>query len=314
MDDHRTILEAAADGELPKEINDRTEISVASVRELIEAGYLEAIDASSMDGPAYLDPRITYQGRLHLKELEKSEPSAKRELLINLGRLRDMMIAVSTGGPRIDDVNAEYRKLYAETDYQLSEIGIENENPFPDLWDWYGHWGSGDLPSYRSRRDYLSALFKPMLQKVRAAARGLPINETKPTGWAKVDRTIGEARRQLAKAQTEEQFQIVGLLCREAMISLAQAVYDPVRHPPVDDVASSDTDAKRMFDSFFTAELDGSTNEALRRHARASFQLAVALQHKRTAGFRDAALCVEATSSVVNVIAIVSGKRDPSGR
>jgi hypothetical protein len=35
------------------------------------------------------------------------------------------------------------------------------------------------------------------------------------------------------------------------------------------------------------------------------------LQHKRTASFRDAALCSEATTSVVNLIAIIAGRRDP---
>jgi hypothetical protein len=39
--------------------------------------------------------------------------------------------------------------------------------------------------------------------------------------------------------------------------------------------------------------------------------LANALQHRRTATFRDAAMCVEATTTVINVIAIVAGRRDP---
>jgi hypothetical protein len=45
------------------------------------------------------------------------------------------------------------------------------------------------------------------------------------TGWENVDRTVGEIRRRLAEAQTAEQFQAVGLLCREALTSLGQAVY-----------------------------------------------------------------------------------------
>jgi hypothetical protein len=35
------------------------------------------------------------------------------------------------------------------------------------------------------------------------------------------------------------------------------------------------------------------------------------LQHKRTATFRHAALCAEATVAVINLVAIVSGQRDP---
>jgi len=57
--------------------------------------------------------------------------------------------------------------------------------------------------------------------------------------------------------------------------------------------------------------LAGPNNEASRNHARAAFDLANELQHKRTANFRLAALCAEATLAVMNLIAIVSGQRDP---
>jgi hypothetical protein len=35
------------------------------------------------------------------------------------------------------------------------------------------------------------------------------------------------------------------------------------------------------------------------------------MQHRRTAGFRDAALYAEATRALINISAIISGKRDP---
>ncbi len=84
----------------------------------------------------------------------------------------------------------------------------------------------------------------------------------------------------------EEQYQAVGLLCRETMISLAQAVYDAQDHPSPDGVQTSDTDAKRMLDAFLATELSGHENEDLRRYAKAALSLANALTHKRTAGFR----------------------------
>lgn len=226
--------------------------------------------------------------------------------------MRDIMVAVSTGGPRIDDVNPEYRELYSAADYQLKQRGLQHPNPFPDLWDWYGRWRSGDLPSYQSRREFLAELFQPLLAQVRELAAGRVPRAEEPTGWPKVDRTVGEIRRRLAEAGTEEQFQAVALLCREATISLAQAVHDPERHPALDGTSPSDTDAKRLLEAYIAAELSGSSNETVRKHARASYDLAVHLQHKRTAGFREAALCVEATTSLINVIAIISGRRDPT--
>jgi len=66
-----------------------------------------------------------------------------------------------------------------------------------------------------------------------------------------------------------------------------------------------------MLDAYLAVELSGGQNEAARRHAKASLDLANALQHDRTATFQDAALCAEATASVINIIAIVSGRRDP---
>ena len=104
----------------------------------------------------------------------------------------------------------------------------------------------------------------------------------------------------------------MGLLCREALTSLAQTVFDPDQHAPFDNVEISKTDAKRMLDRYLAVEnLTGESNTIARKHAKASLDLANELQHKRTAVFRDAALCAEATASVVNIIAILSGIRDP---
>jgi hypothetical protein len=120
---------------------------------------------------------------------------------------------------------------------------------------------------------------------------------------------VDAIRRHLETAKNEEEFQTVGLLCRETLISLAQAVYNPAKHVPADSIAPSSTDAFRMLDAYFAVELGGSSNEATRGHAKASLRLANELQHRRTATFRDAALCVEATRSAVNIVAIISGRR-----
>lgn len=134
-----------------------------------------------------------------------------------------------------------------------------------------------------------------------------------PTGWQKVDRQLQEVRLRLETAENEEQFQAVGLLCREVLISVAQEVFDTARHPTIDGAAASKTDAKRMLEGIFQAELTGKANEEARSHARAALGLALALQHKRTADFRTAALCAEGTSSVVNMLAVISGRRGGGG-
>jgi hypothetical protein len=132
---------------------------------------------------------------------------------------------------------------------------------------------------------------------------------SEPTGWPKVDRQIQEARSRLDAAAAEEQYQAVGLICREALISVAQTVFDFARHSSPDTVVPSDTDAGRMLQAYFETELRGSANEEARAHAKAALKLAIALQHKRTANFTMAALCAEATASVINQAAILSGRR-----
>jgi hypothetical protein len=133
-----------------------------------------------------------------------------------------------------------------------------------------------------------------------------------PTGWQKVDRQIQEMRSRLETASNEEQYQAVGLLCREVLISAAQEIFAANAHPIPDGIKPSDTDAPRMLEAIFDADLKGSANEEARRHAKAAVKLALALQHKRTADFRTAALCAEGTLSVVNLLAIIAGRRGRS--
>jgi len=134
-----------------------------------------------------------------------------------------------------------------------------------------------------------------------------------PTGWQKVDRQLQEARLRLETAKTEEQFQTVGLICREALISVTEAVLDPRRHLSMDGVPASDTDAKRQLEAIFAKELAGSVNEEARAHAKAAVKLSYALQHKRTADFQTAAMCAEAATTVVNLLAIIFGRRGTEG-
>jgi hypothetical protein len=232
-------------------------------------------------------------------------------LLREIESQRTLMADVATGGPRIQEVDAQYMARRALISKQLVERGLEDPNPFNSLWDWYAKW-SKDLGSYQLRREYLSSMYKPVIDQVRTppgAARH-PLFEA-GTGWTAIDKGQVSIRKLLASANTTEQFQSVGLFCRELLITLGQTVFDASKHPTTDGQKASATDAKRMLEAYFAAEAPGAPNEGLRKHARAAFDLANDLQHRRTATFRQAALCAEATTSVVNLIAIVSGRRDP---
>lgn len=148
---------------------------------------------------------------------------------------------------------------------------------------------------------------KPVYAASRIGVRAAAFEES--TGWEKVDRQLSSAKTKLDAADTEEDFQGVGLLCREVLISLGQEVYDPGLHLPQDGVQPSRTDADRMLAAFLDSELAGGANQAARAHGKAALNLAVALQHKRTADWRIAALCLEASASVTNLVAILAGRR-----
>jgi hypothetical protein len=126
------------------------------------------------------------------------------------------------------------------------------------------------------------------------------------TGWPKVDRQVQEVAQRLTEASTEEQYQAVGLLSREVLISLAQEAFVPQKHAAQDSAIPSPTDAKRMLEAIIAFELGGEASEEARAHAKAAVRLALALQHKRTADFKTAALCAEAALSTVRIVAIIS--------
>jgi len=130
-----------------------------------------------------------------------------------------------------------------------------------------------------------------------------------PTGWGRVDRTLDHVRGQLATASTEAQYQAIGQFCRDTIISLAQVVLNPQKHRTQKGTVPSNADAEEMLLAYVTHELHGEVNEKARRLVKSLIVFANALTPKRTATFRDAALCAEATVALVNIIAVIVGRR-----
>lgn len=216
---------------------------------------------------------------------------------------RAMMIDVATGGARIQDVDDYYRAREVRI-RQAVPLGVRYENPHPDLWDWYRYW-SAELLQYKDRRFYVRQLFGGAIDAISKRST-LPSEPREATGWERVDRALSKARVQFETASAEEDCQAIGLLCREVIISLAQAVFDPEIHESLDGVRPSDTDANRMLEAYIGHVFPGASNKEIRAHARASLALALNLQHRRTATRQMAALCVEATASTTAVISIIA--------
>lgn len=238
---------------------------------------------------------------------EVAEEVTDAQLLKEIDAQRLLMIAVATGRRELDDDhNEEYMLRRERIDDALRERGLDNPNPYDDLWSWQAKW-SGDLPKYPQRREYASSLYKPLTDLIRSGRARL---RPEVTGWVKVDAILRDVAVGVTRAKHEHDHQAIGLLCREALIAVADAVHDPARHPPTDDKTPSKTDAKRRLDAYLAVELQGDGNEEVRRLTKAVAALADAVVHRQSATIRDAALAAEATMAVVNLLTIIAGRRD----
>ena len=232
-----------------------------------------------------------------------------KTLLREIEDQKALMVSVATGGPQIKAKNAEYTARRLIITQALADLGIEDPNTFSDLWGWYAKWSSGELPTWASRRKYIADLYTPLTEAVMAHGKGKKMSVAEPTGWSRVDRCLDKIREALERAKNEEDFQAVGLYCRETLISAASEVFVPLLHCGKEDAIPSSTDSIGMLELFIACELQGSSNEVLRNYAKSTAKLANQLVHRRTATVRDAMLSSEATRATVNLIAIIAGKR-----
>ena len=115
-----------------------------------------------------------------------------KELIVEIEAQKALMIAVATGGPKIQHVNRDYGSRRVRIWEGLNERRLDDPNPYGDLWSWYGKWSSGDLPTYASRRVYISEMYGPLLDYLQSTTPSS--RPAEPTGWNRVDRGIQEIR------------------------------------------------------------------------------------------------------------------------
>lgn len=226
-----------------------------------------------------------------------------KESIINLiNDLKSIMINVSTGITLIENANSDYKDKYKTLTNYFSVLGIDNPNSYDDLWGWYKRWSKSDLHTYALRREFVSKLFSQTISEIEESTNNNFSFSYEQTGWGRVDRTIYGMNKQLSTAKTEEQFQVVGLLGREALITVAQQVFDKEKHITKDDINPSEADSKRMLDAFIHYRLGGKSNERYRKFAKSAVDLANHLTHDRTADKSSAELCLTAVNAVVSLI------------
>lgn len=128
---------------------------------------------------------------------------------------------------------------------------------------------------------------------------------SKPTGWVRVDRSIEEMKARYKAADTEEKYQAIGMLGRETLISIAQQVFIKEKHPSTDGTDIGPTDTKRMLDAYLTCELKGES-EKIVKYAKSAVDMSNQLTHDRNATKRAAAICIIGVSSIAALIKEIS--------
>ena len=244
--------------------------------------------------------------RQYLNWSDLPQGITKQTILQLIDRIKTLMISVSTGGPRIQEVNSQYISAYNTIDEYFSVLGVDNPNPYKDLWEWYGRWSQADLSTYASRRAFIPQLYEKTVDEINKSQEEFTGEVYEPTGWDRVDRAIYEMKKRIAVADTEEKFQAIGMLGRETLITTAQQVFDAKLHKTDDGVVPSDTDAKRMLDAYFMYVLSGSSNERYRKFAKSAVDLANHLTHDRMAEKSDAEMCITAVTAVINLVRTLS--------
>ncbi|HEU5371098.1 MAG TPA: hypothetical protein VFU51_01785 [Gaiellaceae bacterium] len=216
-----------------------------------------------------------------------------------------LMVAVATGAPRIEDKQREYVARRKKIRAELRRFGLEDPNPYGELWLWYGYW-SQHLPNYVSRRAYVSALYQPLLDALEHLGERVIGTELQPaeTGWGGVDHQLSQLRERYATAETREDCQAVGLLCRDIFRSLADATFQE-SHVRAGQVVPGPADAVARLGFVVDALAPGETNREKRKVIKATFDLANKVQHDRTATLDLAAIVAETTLTAVNLVRIV---------
>lgn len=236
--------------------------------------------------------------------------SGKTKLRQNIETIKSIMVSVATGGNRIQEEEVRYKELHVQVERDCKALNITYNNTFVSLWDWYGKWKS-DFPTYQERRTFIRELFTPTLAYFDESESHSNIETfVDLDDWERIKRTIIKIKRDSDVAQNEEDFQTIGLLCRDVIISLAQAVYNPLIHGATDETGKQigNADAVRMIGNYISSELSGSSNDELRAYAKNTNKLANKLTHERNATKKDMLLTVSSTIALINFIGIIEEK------
>jgi hypothetical protein len=118
--------------------------------------------------------------------------------------------------------------------------------------------------------------------------------------WYKVESNLRSARISFQTADSTEDFQSVGIQCRNTILSLSEAVME---YQQLEERFSiSNQNVEIIFERFFNAQFTDSSKDQFRAYTKACLKMSNALQHDRTSTYLQATLCIEATAHLVSLV------------
>lgn len=231
-----------------------------------------------------------------------------------LMRMKQLLNDVATNAITLkgSSFNNEYIRLYTElTDY-FNKLNYTFSGLFRTLWEWHQFYKApgNNLSSYQNRILYIDNLF----YETEALLKNSPQNKVSETvridDWEEIERRMIKIKKAVAAASDIEDFQSIGLQCREVIISIAKTVFNPNIHGAYDDDGKTigESDAVRQLANYIKHRLKGKENEELRSYAKVTNKMANLLTHGRTSTKIDMLLCVNATVALINFVGILEGK------
>lgn len=212
-----------------------------------------------------------------------------------------LLIAVATGGPRIDDVDDGYQERRRELRFSLDAIGLADPFPWRSLWEWYRAWAGG----YADRRAQINELVGPLLDdlEARAAAAQVP-DDTGSVGdptWKSVDARLAEMIGELERGTSTDDWADIGRRCREIVIEAANVAFMDVMVPAGQPIPGR-SDAEERLGFYADMMLSGAANSAVRGLIRKLIVLANALTHHKAPTRLMAFATAQATISLVRIL------------
>ncbi len=119
MKNHKKILRLAIEGKLPKNISEDNFPDIDIFEELYDRGFIKAINASSNDGKAFLNPKVTFEGREYYEGLETNQ---KNTVFISCGQQTEDEKQLGTSIQELVRELTPFKPYFAE--FQTSLEGL----------------------------------------------------------------------------------------------------------------------------------------------------------------------------------------------